>query len=101
MNFMTFNMDCSKRSCRAKIFACSAADASLFVDSRDSERVLIIRILFDHSDRSCRTVAGAVPAAYIVFVDNACVEIYDCMSYLDRGLLFNAYRLDRSYRTYL
>ena len=84
MNFMAFYMDGSKRSCRAEILTCSASDATLFIHGRDSERVLLIRISLDHSDCSGRAVASAVSAAHIVFVYNACVEVHDCMAYLDR-----------------
>ena len=84
MNFMAFNMDGCKRSCRAEILACSTSDASFFINGRDPERILLIRIALYHSYRSGRAVAGAVSAAHIVFIDNACIEVHDGMSYLDR-----------------
>ena len=84
MDFMTLNVDGGKRSCRAEVLACSAADASLLVYNRDSERVLIVRILLHHADRSGRTVACAVTAADLIRVHDTIVKAYYCMSDLDR-----------------
>ena len=84
MYFVSFNMYCSKRSCRTEVLTSSATDTSLFVDNRNPERLRIIRILADHLDRSGRAVTCTVAAAYSVGVHDAVVEIYDSMSDLDR-----------------
>ena len=83
MYFMTFNMNGSKRPCRAEVLTCSATDAPFFIYCRDSQRIRIIRILADKLDRSDRTVAGTVSTTDIVCVHNAVVKIHYCMSYLD------------------
>lgn len=83
MYLMTFHMDGCKRPCRAEVLTCSAADASLFVDCRNHERIRIVRILADHPYRTARAVASAVSAADLVCVDDAIVEIYHGMTYLD------------------
>ena len=84
MHFVSFYMYCRERSCRAEVLACSASDAQLFVDCRDSERLFVVRILAYHADRSCGAVACAVSAAYAVRVHDAGCQVYDSMSYLDR-----------------
>ena len=83
MYFVSFNMYCSKRSCRTEVLTSSATDTSLFVDNRNPERLRIIRILLDHTDGTCRTMSGAVSAAYLIDVHNAVVKTYDSVSDLD------------------
>ena len=80
MYFVSFNMYCSKRSCRTEVLTSSATDTSLFVDNRNPERLRIVRILLDHTDGSCRTMSCAVSAAYFINVHHAVVKTYDCMS---------------------
>ena len=84
MYFMSFNVDCRKRSCRAEVLTCSAADTSLLIYGRNHQRLRVVRILSYHLDRSCRAVAGTVAAAYSVCVHDAVVKIHDSMSDLDR-----------------
>ena len=83
MYLMTFHMDGCKRPCRAEVLTCSAADASLFVDCRNHERIRIVRILADHPYRPVRTMACTVSAADFVSVHNTEVKIHYGMSYLD------------------
>ena len=84
MYFVSFNMDSCKRSCRAEVFTCSAADASLLIYNRNPERVLVIRVLPYQLYGSGRTVAGTVAAAYSICIDYTIVKIDNCVSYLDR-----------------
>lgn len=83
MYLMAFHMDGCKWPCRAEVLTCSAADASLFVDCRNHERIRIVRILADHPYRTVRAVACAVSAADFVSVHNAEVKVHDGVSYLD------------------
>ena len=98
MNFVSFNMDCCERSCRAEVFTCSAADTSFLVYCRDSERLRVIRILSYHADCTGRTVSCTVAAAYLISVYDAVVEAYYSVSDLGRRLLLSADRSDRSRR---
>ena len=96
MNFVSFNMDCCERSCRAEVFTCSAADASFLIDCRDSERLRVVRILSYHADCSGWAVSCTVAAAYFISVYDTVVEAYHSMSDLGRRLLLSADRSDRS-----
>ena len=99
MDFVSLNMNGSERSCRAKVFACSAADASFLIDCRDSERLRVVRILPYHADCSGWAVSCTVAAAYLISVYDAVVEAYYSVSDLGRRLLLSADRSDRSRRT--
>ena len=101
MYFVSFYMNCGQRPCRAKVFACSASDAPFLIHYRNPERLRVVRILPYHADGSGRTVSCAIAAADFVCVHDAVVKAYDSVSYLDRRLLLNAYRPDRTCRTYV
>ena len=82
MHLMPLNMYGTQRSCRAEIFTCSTTYALFLVHCRDSERILVLRILLDHPDGSCRAVARTVSAADVIFIDDACIKVDNCVSYL-------------------
>ena len=84
MYFVSFYMDCCKRSCRAEVLTCSATDTSFLIYGRNHQRLRVVRILSYHLDSSGRAVTGAVAAAYSVGVHDAVVKIHDSMSDLDR-----------------
>lgn len=98
MNFVSFNMDCCERSCRAEVFTCSAADTSFLVYCRDSERLRVIRILSYHADCTGWTVSCTVSAAYLIRIHYTVVKAYDSMSDLDGRLFLSADRSDSSCR---
>lgn len=60
MYFVPLYVNGRQGTYRAQMLAGSAADAGLFVDSRDRGRQIIIRIGRQHLDGPYRTVAGAV-----------------------------------------
>lgn len=84
MYFVSFYVNCGERSCRTQILAGTASDASFLIDSRDHQRLRIIRILPDHPDGSGRAVACTVAAAYSVGIDDTVVKVHYCVTYLYR-----------------
>ena len=84
---------------RAEVFAGAASYASFFIDGRDAQRFFVIRIFLYESDRSDRTMAGAVATSDIVCIDHAEVEPDHCMAYLNGRFFFGIYRSDSSGRT--
>lgn len=66
MYLMSFYIDSRQRAYRAEVLASAASDADCRVDSRDFQRVLVVRVILrverHHCYRPCRTVACAVSA---------------------------------------
>lgn len=82
MNLVTFYMYCLDRSCRTVVLACSASDASFFIDCRDKERILILGIFHDQTDGSHRTVSGTSQTFHVVCIYDAKVRIDHCVTCL-------------------
>ena len=84
MYFVSLNVNCGERPCRTQILAGTTSDASFFIDSRNHQRLRVIRILPHHPYRTGRTVTGAVAATYSVGIYHAIVQVDHGVSYLYR-----------------
>lgn len=76
-------MDCSQRSRRADIFACAASDTPVFVNSRNPQPVVAVRLFSYHSYGIGRAMLRAVATVYPICVNDTIVKIDHCYAYLD------------------
>ena len=66
MYLMTFHINGTERTCRAKVLTCSATDATLIIDNRYFRRIRVIFVRWHHLYRSDRAMAGAVATFHTV-----------------------------------
>ena len=85
------HMDCAVWSCRAKVLASTATDASVFYDRRYPDGFRVVHILAKHSDSPCRAVASTIAATYAIFVSYTKIEIYYRSANMNCGFLFWSY----------
>ena len=83
MCFVTLNVDCSQRSRRADIFACAASDTPVFVNSRNPQPVVAVRLFSYHSYGIGRAMLRAVATVYAICVYDTIVKVDHCYAYLD------------------
>lgn len=76
-------MDCSQRSGRTYIFACAASDTPVFVNSRNPQPVVAVRLFSYHSYGIGRAMLRAVAAVYAICVYDTIVKVDHCYAYLD------------------
>ena len=76
-------MDCGQRSRRADIFACAASDTPVFVNSRNPQPVVAVRLFSYHSYGIGRAMLRAVAAVYTICVNDTIVKVDHCYTYLD------------------
>lgn len=76
-------MDCSQRSRRADIFACAASDTPVFVNSRNPQPVVAVRLFSYHSYGIGRAMLRAVATVYTICVYDTIVKVDHCYAYLD------------------
>ena len=75
MYFVTLYLDGAYRSCWAEILACSAADTSFLVDSRNHKRLCILRILAHQFYCTGRAMTGAIATFHLVSVHDAQTKV--------------------------
>lgn len=76
-------MDCSQRSRRADIFACATSDTPVFVNSRNPQPVVAVRLFSYHSYGIGRAMLRAVATVYTICVNDTIVKVDHCYAYLD------------------
>lgn len=76
-------MDCGQRSRRADIFACAASDTPVFVNSRNPQPVVAVRLFSYHSYGIGRAMLRAVATVYTICVNDTIVKVDHCYAYLD------------------
>ena len=97
--FVSFDIDRTERTRRAKVFARAAADAPLFVHNGDFRRIRRIGIGRNHRNGSRRTMASAVAAIHPVRKRHAVLFHPDGMADLNRRFFRKtgqAYRIRRT-----
>lgn len=87
MNLMTFHIYSAERPSGTKILACSASDATRFVDHRHLGRIWIILARCHHLNRTCGAMARAVAALHSVGERHAILPHPYGMAYLHRRLV--------------
>ena len=93
MHFISFHVNCAKRSGRAEVLAGAAADAFVLVHGRHLH-LAVRSFIFYHLDGTCGAVACAVAAADTVGQYDAIIFNPNGMTHMDASLLFPCDRFD-------
>lgn len=96
MHFIPFHVNRAERTCRTKVLASPATDATLHVDSRDLRRIGIACIRRYHLNGSRRAMPGTVAAFHTIGQRHAVLPYPYGMTYLRGGFIRYGYRTYRS-----
>ena len=98
---MPFYIDSTERTSRAKILACTTADAPLHIDYRNLRRILVFRYAWHHLYGSCRAMACTITTLHAIRQWYAVFLYPHGMPYLNRRFIGLGYWPDSPCRTYL
>ena len=84
MAFMPLDIDGTERTCRTKVLAGTATDATLYIDNRNLRRLVIFGIGKHHRDGTGRTMAGTIATLYPIRQRHAVLLDPYGMAYLGR-----------------
>lgn len=96
MHFIPFHVNRAERTCRTKVLASPATDATLHIDSRDLRRIGIACIRRYHLNGSRRAMPGTVAAFHTIGQRHAVLPYPYGMTYLRGGFIRYGYRAYRS-----
>ena len=93
VHFISFHVNCAKRSGRAEVFAGAAADAFVLVYGRHFH-LAVRAFVVHHLNGTCGAVACAVAATHTVGQYDAIIFNPNGMTHMDASLLFPCNRFD-------